>query len=331
MSINGAPAVTYTISGQVGQSSNALGGVMMTLAVGSVSSGVAMTDGSGNYSFSVVAGGSYTVTPSLAGYTFSPSSQRFDNVSGNESANFRASALPNGGPSINPGDVLNAASYASAGLAPGSIAAAYGNFLLNSSALAGGLPLPISLSGLSLQFGGNLAAPLYYVSGAQVNLQVPWELAGQSQTMLAAILSSEAGAPQTVALVAFSPGIFSVNSQGTGQGAILDPSYKLVDASNPATAGTVILIYCTGLGTVTNQPPTGSPGPANPLARTMTTPTVTIGGATANVLFSGLAPGYVGLYQVNAAVPAASATGPAVPVVISAGGVESNTVTIAVQ
>jgi uncharacterized protein (TIGR03437 family) len=113
----------------------------------------------------------------------------------------------------------------------------------------------------------------------------------------------------------------------------LDSSYHLVDSSNPATAGTTyILIYCTGLGAVKdNQPATGAPASLTAQAETATTPTVTIGGVTANVSFSGLAPGYVGLYQVNALVPAGVAAGSAVPVAISMGDVSSNTVTIAVQ
>jgi uncharacterized protein (TIGR03437 family) len=182
-----------------------------------------------------------------------------------------------------------------------------------------------------MQFGGSLVAPLYYVSEGQVNLQIPWELAGQSQVSLAATVNTQTGPQQNVTVVPFAPGIFTTNSQGIGQGAILDPSYHLVDASNPASAGSFILIFCTGLGAVTNQPPTGSPGPTNPLARTITTPTVTIGGAPANVQFSGLAPGFVGLYQINAEVPAGTATGSSVPVVVSIGGIDSNTVTIAVQ
>ncbi len=103
-----------------------------------------------------------------------------------------------------------------------------------------------------------------------------------------------------------------------------------MDTTNPATAGSFVLIYCTGLGAVNNQPPTGSLGLSDPLSWSAI-PTVTIGGVTANVQFSGLAPGFVGLYQVNAQVPAGSATGPAVPVVISVGGAESNTVTMPVQ
>lgn len=117
-------------------------------------------------------------------------------------------------------------------------------------------------------------------------------------------------------------GIFAVNGNGSGQGAILDASYELVDASNPATAGsTIVLIYCTGLGAVSNQPATGAPAPDGPLAWTTTMPTVTIGGTAAPVLFSGLAPGFVGLYQVNALAPAGVGAGAAVPVTISLGGV----------
>jgi uncharacterized protein (TIGR03437 family) len=59
--------------------------------------------------------------------------------------------------------------------------------------------------------------------------------------------------------------------------------------------------------------------------------TVTIGGVPADASFSGLAPGYVGLYQVNVQVPATVAAGSAVPLTIAIGGVTSNTVTIAVQ
>jgi uncharacterized protein (TIGR03437 family) len=85
-----------------------------------------------------------------------------------------------------------------------------------------------------------------------------------------------------------------------------------------------------GLGAVSNQPADGAAAPSGPLAETSVTPTVTIGGVTGNAIFSGLAPGYVGLYQVNALVPASVASGSAVPVSISIGGTASNTVTIAV-
>jgi uncharacterized protein (TIGR03437 family) len=240
---------------------------------------------------------------------------------------------PVGLPSINAGGTVNAASSAAGSpVAPGSIATVYGSFLVSSLSTASSSPLPVSLAGLSLQFGSGLTAPLFAVSSGQVNFQVPWELAGESKTSLSATWNGQPSATQTLNLAPFAPGIFSMNGQGTGQGAILDTSYSLVNSSNPATAGSTILqIYCTGLGAVTNQPPSGSPPPTNLLSQTTTTPTVTIGGVQAQVLFAGLAPGSVGEYQVDALVPASSSKGAAVPVVIAIGGTTSNVVTIAVQ
>lgn len=216
-------------------------------------------------------------------------------------------------------------------MAPGSIASVYGSFLLASPAGASGAPLPYSLAGLSLQFAGGIGAPLFYASSGQVNLQVPWETAGQSTTSLTANLGNQTSGPETVPLAPYAPGIFTTNAQGTGQGAILNSSYQLVDATHPATPGsTYILVYCTGLGPVMNTTPSGAAAPANPPADTIATPQVTIGGVPATVTFSGLAPGFVGEYQVNALVPAAAPAGSAVPVAISIAGVTSNTVTIAV-
>jgi uncharacterized protein (TIGR03437 family) len=235
-----------------------------------------------------------------------------------------------GQPSVNAGGVVNDASY-TAPVAPGSVAAAFGSFAVSPLG-SSGTPLSTDLEGLSLVFGAGGNAPLFFVSSQQVNLQVPWELAGQTQTTITASLNGVDSTPQTVTLAPFAPGIFSTNAQGTGQGAIINTAYQLVDTAHPAIPGsTYIMIYCTGLGAVTNQPATGSPAPASPLAQTITTPTVTIGGISVTAEFSGLAPGYVGLYQVNALVPAAVGSGTAVPVSITIGGVTSNTVTIAVQ
>jgi hypothetical protein len=101
-------------------------------------------------------------------------------------------------------------------------------------------------------------------------------------------------AAEMLTLAPFAPAIFNTNAAGSSQGAILDASYRLVDSANPAAAGSsVVLIYCTGLGAVTNQPATGSPGPSDRLAW--------------------------------------SGKGTAVPVVISISGAASNTVTMAVQ
>jgi len=202
-----------------------------------------------------------------------------------------------------------------------------------SPAQAAGYPLPDALTGLSIEFqsGGGISAPLLYASAGQVNLEIPWELSGLSSVLVTASFDGNNGPAQTFNLAKFAPAIFATNAQGTGQGAILDSSSRLVDASNPTTQGNVIAIYCTGLGPVSNPPATGSPASAVTLSQTPANPTVTIGGIESVVLFSGLAPGSVGEYQVNAIMPAGVTPGVAVPVTISIGGIVSNTVTIAVQ
>jgi uncharacterized protein (TIGR03437 family) len=215
---------------------------------------------------------------------------------------------------------------------PGSIFTIFGNFLLPDPIPADSFPLPVGLGGLSLHFEGGLPAPLFYADGGQVNGQVPWELAGRLDTTITATEDGRSTAPHLLKLAKYAPGIFTTNGGSAGQGAILDGNYRLVDPSNPAVAGsTVVQIYCTGLGPVTNQPATGSPSPNNPLSTTIGQPSVIIGGALANVVFSGLAPGAVGLYQVNALVPSAAAKGNEVPAAIWIGGLQSNTVTIPVK
>ena len=135
----------------------------------------------------------------------------------------------------------------------------------------------------------------------------------------------------------FAPGLFTTNGQGTGQAStviantatLVAPAGTTSD-SRPAKPGEYLSIYCTGLGATTNPPVLGGPSPSNPLASTSVTPVVTIGGVPATVIFSGLAPGFVGLNQVNVQVPDGVMPGDAVPLVLTQGGVVSNTATIAV-
>jgi uncharacterized protein (TIGR03437 family) len=270
---------------------------------------------------------SVTFTPAAAGnrsaglllIANAPGSPFFVPVSGSNAQEF----------SIAGGGLLNAASYLS--VAPGSIATVFGSFPLASPVAAKAVPLPTQLSGLTLEFSGVPNAPLFYASASQVNLQVPWELGAQSTATLSASVNGQTSAAQTVGLAEFAPGIFAMNGQGTGQGAILDAQNVLVDAGNPATPGSVVQIFCTGLGIVYPQQATGAPAPASPLAATVYAPSVLIAGEPATVLFSGLAPGTVGEYQVNVQIPPDSATGTAVPVAIAIGGALSNTVTMAIH
>lgn len=232
----------------------------------------------------------------------------------------------NGFPSVK--SVADSASF-SQSFAPGGILSVFGTQLAPATASAPSIPLPTMLAGMTVTIDG-YPAPLYYVSPTQINLQIPYEVTPGSSVSLH-ISNNGLGAFDSFAVGAAAPAIFTTNAGGTGQGAILNLSDQLVDASNPATPGTTYLqIYCMGLGAVSHQPADGAASPGNPLADTSNEAQVTIGGVEATAIFTGLAPGYVGLYQVDVLVPASVAAGSTVPVFLTIGGVTSNTATIVV-
>jgi len=223
--------------------------------------------------------------------------------------------------------LVNGASFApGTAVALGSIASAFGNNLAPSASGS----IAVRLNGVN--------APVFAYTGTQVNFQVPWELAGVTQGSLTVTVDGVTSSPVMVPLSMFAPGLFSTNSSGGGQGAILIGNTSYIAAplaafpgSRPAHRGEYISIYGTGLGSVTNQPPTGIRASDNPLSVTTVIPLVSIGSVPASVIFSGLAPGFSGLYQINVQVPEGAPTGVAVPVVLAIGGTTSNIVTIAVQ
>jgi uncharacterized protein (TIGR03437 family) len=215
-------------------------------------------------------------------------------------------------------------------LAPGMIFSLFGSNLAEGRNLASQIPLPRSLGNIKATLGG-YEAPLFYADGGQVNAQVPFELTPGVATLVVTGKDA-AGAPGSVTIVNAQPGVFTVSQSGTGQGVVLDGLNNLVDSSHAVKAGEALVIYATGLGATSPPVATGQSAPTVPPLALVTTPVkVTIGGVEAAVEFAGLAPGFVGLYQVNARVPAGVMAGNAVPLVLTQNGVASNTVTIAVQ
>ncbi|HKA00969.1 MAG TPA: IPT/TIG domain-containing protein, partial [Candidatus Solibacter sp.] len=216
-------------------------------------------------------------------------------------------------------------------LAPLSIGSLYGKNLAGALAVAGVPPLPFTMRGVTLTIGGAFA-PLFFVSPEQINFQVPNIVASGPATVTLTITQGAQSTSVPVVLRPTAPSIFTTNAQGTGQGSIvIAGTATLALPARPAKIGEFISIYCTGLGAVSNSPGVGNPAPGNPLAQTQSTPTVMIGGVPATVQFSGLAPGFAGLYQINVRVPTGVAAGDAVPITITMGGVTSNTATIAVS
>lgn len=237
-------------------------------------------------------------------------------------------------PHLNTGGVVNAASFQPVGIAPGSLISLFGTGLATATASAGTLPLPTSLNGTEVLVDG-LPAPLTFVSPKQINAQVPFEAAGLTQIAVQVFVNGVASEIVT-APISFSPGIFSTNQTGIGQGAVLLGNGALASQGNgigvpvrPAVPGDFISIFATGLGEVTNPPATGAAASATSLSNLVGPISVSIGGVPATVTFAGLAPNFVGLFQINVQVPANVPFGSTVPVVLVIGRTTSNQVTIA--
>ena len=232
-------------------------------------------------------------------------------------------------PMTNP--VVSAADFHNETAAPGEIVSVFGtNLALNTTGLTGFLglaTLPVSLDGVSVTIGG-VAAPIYYVSPGQLNLQVPFGLTPGAQPVVVSAPNGKS-ATMNLTITAAAPSIF-VADFNSGIGAVLENStFALIDSANPAHAGDVILIYSTGLGQTTPASVTGSLtapyGGFNNAAAT----TVSIGGQTVTPIYSFATPGSAGLYQTAVAIPA-SVSG-TVPLTISVGGVVSNSVSLPVM
>jgi minor extracellular serine protease Vpr len=208
--------------------------------------------------------------------------------------------------------VVNAASYES-GISPGGLATIFGNNLTTVSdvVLAYANPLPTHLAGVEVIVSG-FAAPIYgiaYANGEdQISIQVPYEAptgrgAAEIQVFDFGTLVADFFTDSFIE----DPGIFTYNSNF----AIAEASdYSLIGPSNPAIRGEALVLYVTGLGPLDQILVDGYGSPTSePLARTVDPFQVILDGENCSVFFSGLAPGFVGLYQINFYVPTDAAAG----------------------
>jgi uncharacterized protein (TIGR03437 family) len=247
------------------------------------------------------------------------------------SAPSNALTLTVGTPAPSIGNVTNGASFAVGTVAPGEIATIFGGNLTGSAGiqLVSSLPLPKKYLNVSVMVNGTAAA-LFAVDNVngqqQINFQVPWEVGSAPVATIVVTSNGISSAPVFVPVSTAQPGIFAYSVGALSFGAILHANFQLADAGHPASAGETVLIYCTGLGAVSSPPGDGAAGNGQ---STKAAASVTIGGVNAPVSFSGLAPGFVGLYQVNAEVPTGLGSGNR-PVVLSIGGGSSNSVLLPV-
>ena len=239
-------------------------------------------------------------------------------------------------PVLSSDNIVNAAGFQPGPVAAGSVATLFGSGLAPLALGATGVPIPTSLAGVTLTVN-SAPSPLFYASPGQINFQVPWEIAGRPNPDVSVAVPGFIEASVRLNVATYAPGIFTAGApDGQAIAAIAGTTIfaaltGFAPGSRPAHPGETLTVYCTGLGPVDHTPLTGLPTPVDPLARTTAQPSVTIGGRSANVTFSGLAPGMTGVYQINVEVPAGVATGATVPVSLAIGGATSNSPTIAIQ
>ena len=238
-------------------------------------------------------------------------------------------------PSLSLAAVTNAASSLDGPIAPGEIVTFYGSELgpaqLTSAHIGSDGLYDTQLAGTSVQFNG-IQAPLIYTSASQVAAIVPYEATGGS-AQVTVTYQGQTSTPLTVGLAPSAPGLFTSDSTGKGQAAVVNEDDSINGASAPAPIGSIISLYATGEGQTSPPGVDGKPA-SKPLPTPNLPVSVTIGGVTVNnPLYVGGAPGEVaGLIQINVQVPLGVIPGSVVPVVIRVGNATSQTgVTIAVS
>jgi uncharacterized protein (TIGR03437 family) len=230
-------------------------------------------------------------------------------------------ALP--GPSTSSAGILNAASSLPA-IAPGALIAIFGTNLATSTAQFSTAPLPMSLGTTSVSINGT-QVPLLYVSAGQVNAQVPYE----TKAGTAKLVVTSNGVPSTAVnfeVTATGPGVFTQDNKHLLALNLADGT--LNGAQTPARPGQYVTAYLTGQGVVDPPVTTGDVAPASPLSMPVAVVQIKIGGQTADIQFAGMAPGFVGLMQMNVLIPDVPPGDQSFDV--SIGGVAAATTTISI-
>ncbi len=238
-------------------------------------------------------------------------------------------------PRVSAGGVVNAAGFAPTAVAPGGLYSLFGEGLgpVEGVAVEDFDPatgrLPTTLAGVRVLFDGE-PAPLVFVSEDQINLQAPFEIAGRESTVISVGFDGLTGDPVSAPVAETAPGIFQI---GETQAAAVNADGSINGPDNPAGQSSFVTLFANGQGLVDPVARTGAPASADPLQRARDV-RVRIGGVEVppgDILFAGLAPGFVGLLQLNIRLSDLYAVGNAVEIVVEVGSVASQTATIAIN
>jgi uncharacterized protein (TIGR03437 family) len=341
------PAAVQLISGGTIKTSTAVS--ILNAGQGTIS--ITGATGSAAWLTAAVSGSTMTVTADPSGMS-AGTYQGTVTVASN-AANATATTLPvefvvqpSAAPILSFHGVVDNATFGPT-LSPGMIAQAYGVLLSGTTpAVASSLPLSNSLGGVQVTVNG-ISAPVYYASSGVIDFVVPFAVQPGPATVSLSYNGVASNSVSTT-IAARAPRILyfqlnTVNGQTFNYGIMInssDGSYPVPMTtglfSHPAKRGDTVTIYLLGMGSTDQNVADGAPSPASPLANTPT-PTVIFGGGfapsatDAKVLFSGLAPGFVGLYQLNVTIPADAPLGDAVAMEIQVAGATSNPVYLAIS
>ena len=146
--------------------------------------------------------------------------------------------------------------------------------------------------------------PISFASLRKLTVQIPWDTPrGEAGLPLQTFFDGRASAIVNIGTRNTAPGIYSADDSGTGQAKVVNADGTLNGPDNPAQRGSVILVYATGLGEVQPEVGTGMPAPLNQTSSAVFGVEATIDGVEAPVSFAGLAPGLIGVNQLNIVVP----------------------------
>ena len=215
---------------------------------------------------------------------------------------------------------ISSAADGSKAVAPGGLISIYGQNMSTLSLAASSIPLSTGLGNSCIGVNG-APIPLLYVSSVQINAQLPFSAEGNTTLTIHSPGGTSNNYNLTIQPTA--PSVFMSGSAGPQTGLALvvrDNNSQLVTPTNPINPKDTLTIYLTGMGQTAPAILAGQPAPGKPLSWTAVPPVVTLGGAPLSVSYAGLAPGEVGVYQVNATVPSGVPTGLAIPLVITQGG-----------
>lgn len=238
-------------------------------------------------------------------------------------------------PSFTAAGVVNAASFAAGGVAPGGMITIFGSGFgpefLARSMTSSDFRLATEVGDTRLLFNG-VAAPLVYVTKNQLSAIVPFMVIPNTSVTTVLEYKKVQSAPVQLNVVLAAPAIFTSNSSGRGQAALLNQDGTLNTPANPAPRGTIVVFWLTGAG---QTEPMGLDGriAGSPLPTVKLPVVVGIDNIGAEVLYAGAAPGLVeGIIQVNARVPMDVRTGASVPLVTKIGDTFSaENVTVAIR